>query len=110
MSTYVEADCMTKESDAVLDSPQRTNTDSEIKRQKWLQKYSHRLLGQWLQWQTPLGVTYAYAEQIREDLAEFYEDPLKRMFIEATYSSQPTKSHGVPLTAVPAATAFSVSC
>ena len=87
MNTYVETDCMTRESDAVLDSPQRTNTDSEVKRHRWLQKYSNRLLEQWLRWQTPLGVTHAYAERIKEDLAEFYEDPLKIMFIEATYYS-----------------------
>ena len=38
----------------------------------------------WLQWQTPLGIAPAYAEQIERDLAAFYEDPLKRVFIETT--------------------------
>ena len=87
MNTYIEADCMIKKSHAILGTPLRKNCDSERKKQKWLQIYSHRLFSQWFQWQTPLGITYSYAEQIREDLAKFYEDPLKRMFIEATYYS-----------------------
>jgi len=86
MSDYVEVDCRAIESCGALGSPQNKNNDSEIKKQKWLQKYSLHLLDQWFQWQTPLGITYAYTKQIREDLVEFYEDPLKRMFIEATYS------------------------
>ncbi|MFC1792968.1 hypothetical protein ACFL3Q_05215 [Planctomycetota bacterium] len=85
MRTHIEADCLTIESHSVLGSPQ-INKDSEIKKLKWLLKYSRRLLDQWHQWQTPLGVACAYSKQIREDLVEFYEDPLKRMFIEATYS------------------------
>lgn len=87
MNTYVETNCMTRKSDAALDPPLRIDTDSEIKKQRWIGKYSDRLLGQWLRWQTPLGVTHAYAARIKEDLVEFYEDPLKRMFIEATYYS-----------------------
>lgn len=77
---------MSKESNTVIGSAQKNNTDSEIKKRKWLQKYSRCLLDHWLQWQTPLGVANAYTKKIREDLIEFYEDPLKRMFIEATYS------------------------
>jgi hypothetical protein len=56
-----------------------------IARDKWLQKYSQRLLRLWLQRQTPFGVACAYTEHIKEDLAEFYEDPLKKKFIETTY-------------------------
>lgn len=87
MNTHVEADRVTKGSETIHHCPQRTNADSEIKKQEWLEKHSHCLLEQWLQWQTPLGIAYAYAGQIKEDIAEFYEDPLKRMFIEATYGS-----------------------
>lgn len=86
MSAYVEVNCMTKESHDFIGYAQKNNTDSEIKKRKWLQKYSYRLLDHWLQWQTPLGVANAYTKKIRDDLVEFYEDPLKRMFIEATYS------------------------
>jgi len=56
-----------------------------VSKEKWLQKYASQLLELWLQWQTPLGIAYAYTNQIKEDLAKFYDDPLKRMFIEATY-------------------------
>ena len=56
-----------------------------IARDKWLQKYSQRLLRIWLRRQTPLGVACTYTAHIKEDLAEFYEDPLKKKFIETTY-------------------------
>jgi hypothetical protein len=56
-----------------------------IDKDKWLQKYSHQVLRLWLQRQTPFGVACTYTAQIKEDLTEFYEDPLKRKFIETTY-------------------------
>jgi hypothetical protein len=58
---------------------------SNIAKDKWLQKYSHQILRLWLQRQTPFGITSTYTAQIEEDLAEFYEEPLKRKFIETTY-------------------------
>lgn len=85
MSTYNAAGRVTKESDAFLHRPLSRYADSENERQKWLEKYSALLLGHWRQWQTPLGIASTYAKQIREDLAQFYNDPLKRTFIEATY-------------------------
>ena len=60
------------------------NADN-IAKDEWIQKYSNRLLGLWLQQQTPFAVTCTYKTQIKEDLAEFYEDPLKKKFIEKTY-------------------------
>lgn len=51
----------------------------------WLQKYASRILMVWSRWQTPLGVAPAYTDRIKKDLARFYDDPLKRMFIEASY-------------------------
>ena len=45
-----------------------------------------RILKHFTRWQTPLGVAPAYIGRLREDLTSFYDDPLKRMFIEATYS------------------------
>jgi hypothetical protein len=56
-----------------------------MEREKWTQKYAVRILKVWLRWETPLGVAGAYISKIKGDLAEFYEDPLKRLFIEATY-------------------------
>jgi len=56
-----------------------------ISKDKWLQKYSCKVLSLWLQQPAPFGVTFTYTTQIKEDLTEFYEDPLKRKFIESTY-------------------------
>ena len=63
--------------------PQRPTLDTS--KEKWLQKYASRILMAWSQWQTPLGVASAYTDRIKMDLARFYDDPLKRMFIETTY-------------------------
>jgi len=85
MSTYVETNRKTKGNGIDLRYLQRANTGTDISKRKWLQKYSRRLLRLWLQRQTPLGVASAYVGQIEEDLAKFYNEPLKRMFIETTY-------------------------
>ncbi len=54
-------------------------------KEKWLQEYASRILMVWTHWQTPLGVAQVYTDKIEKDLARFYDDPLKRLFIEATY-------------------------
>ena len=63
--------------------PQKPIPDTN--KEKWLQKYASRILIAWSQWQTPLGVACAYTDKIKMDLSRFYDDPLKRMFIEASY-------------------------
>ena len=85
MNTHVETNCTTKVGGTELGRFKRVNTELDVGKKKWLQKYSHRLLRLWLQQQTPLGVTPMYIGQIEEDLAKFYDEPLKRMFIETTY-------------------------
>ena len=57
----------------------------DTSKEKWLETYASRILARWSQWQTPLGVAYAYTNQIKTDLCRFYDNPLKKMFIEATY-------------------------
>ena len=59
---------------------------SATDKERWLQKYASRILMVWSQWQSPLGVTRNYTNKIKLDLVSFYDDPLKKMFIEATYS------------------------
>jgi hypothetical protein len=59
--------------------------ENDITRDKWIHIYSNRLLRHWLQQKTPFDVAGSYTAQIREELDDFYEDPLKRKFIEATY-------------------------
>jgi hypothetical protein len=51
----------------------------------WIQRYAGRMFALWLERQTCLGVTRRYMQQLREDLAKWYDEPLRRMFIEATY-------------------------
>jgi hypothetical protein len=85
MNTYIETNCTTKVDGTELYRLQRVDIGSDVGRKKWLRKYSRRLLRLWLQRQTPLGVTPVYIGQIEEDLAKFYDEPLKRMFIETTY-------------------------
>jgi len=54
-------------------------------KEEWIQHYADRMLKLWQVWQTRLGVARGYVEQLKADLAELYEEPLKRMFIETTY-------------------------
>jgi len=85
---YTEDGHRIDKSTTVPHRPQEAAADSDVKKREWLQRYSRHLLDQWFKWQTPLGVALTYAAQIREDLAAFYEDPLKRTFIETTYDPQ----------------------
>jgi len=56
-----------------------------LSKEEWLQRYAQRALKVWLKWQTPLGVAHNYAEQLKNDLAAYYDEPLAKTFIETTY-------------------------
>ena len=86
MAICIETNCTIKTNAVGPHNPRNISTKADTHKKKWLQKYSRQLLGVWLQRQTPLGIAWAYIEQIKVDLGEFYEDPLKRMFIETTYN------------------------
>ena len=58
---------------------------TKLTKDEWIQHHAKRIHSFWLQWQTPLGVANRYVEKIKRDLAEFYDDSLKRAFIETTY-------------------------
>jgi hypothetical protein len=77
----------TSHTDNKLGSNPHNHQESMLDTQKerWLQKYASRILTVWSHWQTPLGVACTYTYKIKIDLGRFYDDPLKRMFIEATY-------------------------
>ena len=81
----VEIIRMTKVSSTDRLHHQEVNAGLDISKERWIQKYSHRLIRHWMRWQTPLGVASAYTEQIEKDLAKFYDEPLKKIFIETTY-------------------------
>ena len=85
MCKPVETICIIKVYDKDLPSLQPFNTQSNLSKRLWVQKYSHRLLKLWLRWQSPLGIARTYIEQIEKDLAKYYDEPLKRIFIEKTY-------------------------
>ena len=59
--------------------------NTEPSKAEWIQQHAERIHTLWFQWQTPLGIAYKYVEQIKKDLEKFYDDPLKRNFIEVTY-------------------------
>ena len=85
MCKYTETMSMPKVENANLLRLQCINAEPDIDKRKWIHKYSHRLLKLWMRWQSPLGVAPAYTEQIEEELAKYYDEPLKRIFIETTY-------------------------
>ena len=65
--------------------PDELGQEISTAREKWIKYYANRMLRCWLQWRSPLGVARDYVEQLRENLAEFYDEPLKKIFIETTY-------------------------
>lgn len=69
--------------DADANEPEKSQL--HMCKEEWIQHYAERMLKLWLVWQTRLGVARDYVEQVKADLAELYEEPLKRMFIERTY-------------------------
>jgi len=56
-----------------------------VTREQWIRTYTQQILQVWLGQGSPLGLAAAYARSIRKDLAQFYEQPLMRAFIEETY-------------------------
>jgi len=66
-------------------SPDFRGITPDTTKEKWLQTYASQILKVWSQWQTPLGVATAYIDGIKQDLIRFYDDPLMRTFIEASY-------------------------
>ena len=85
MCKNVETIRIIKVYDKDLPGLQQLNAQSNISKKIWVQKYSYRMLKLWLRWQSPLGIARTYIEQIEKDLAEYYDEPLKRIFIETTY-------------------------
>ena len=60
-------------------------TTNTISKEEWMHEYAQRILRMWQTWQTPLGVDDRYCEVLKEQLSEYFDDPLKRELIEATY-------------------------
>ncbi len=56
-----------------------------MNKKRWIEHYCELIFKAWQSWQTPLGVAAGYRIQIRRDLAGFYDDPIKRSFVESSY-------------------------
>jgi len=54
-------------------------------KEMWIQKYAVRILIRFRQGQTPLGAANIYLTRLKKDLEVFYDDPVKRLSIEASY-------------------------
>ena len=54
-------------------------------KEMWIQKYAVRILVRFRQRQTPLTVANTCLTRLKEDLEVFYDDPVKRLSIEALY-------------------------
>jgi hypothetical protein len=83
MNTQKETLHTDNSSDTSSHNHQESMRDTQ--KERWLQKYASRILMVWSHWQPSLGAAYTYTHKIKMDLGRFYDDPLKRMFIEATY-------------------------
>lgn len=83
MSTNTKTICRNRHSDTGSDGSDEMELATF--KGKWVQEYADRILRQFLRWQTPLGVARTYTGKLKEELSAFYDDPLKRLFIEATY-------------------------
>ena len=54
-------------------------------KEEWLEHHSKSIFRLWLKWRTPLGISRQYLERVKQELSEYYKEPLKQKFIEATY-------------------------
>ena len=59
--------------------------EGAISKEEWIQYYTVRIFQLFQPRKTALGIAESYTLQLRRDLAQWHEDPLKRMFVEATY-------------------------
>jgi hypothetical protein len=57
----------------------------DVEKQVWIDEYAGRILQVWLNLQAPLGIDGHYSKQVKDQLDEYFDDPLKRGLIETTY-------------------------
>jgi len=83
MNRHTETANRIERCDADAHKPEKSQC--HMCKEEWIQHYADRMLRLWLAWQTRLGVARDYVEQLKANLAELYEEPLKKVFIEKTY-------------------------
>ncbi len=64
---------------------ERTPAHGCTAKTQWVRHHANNMFRLWLSWRTPLGVARDYLKHLRQDLSAFYDDPLKRALIEASY-------------------------
>ena len=57
----------------------------DVTKQDWVNKYAERILRVWHSLHGPLGIDGQYSNQVKNQLDEYFDDPLKRGLIETTY-------------------------
>ncbi|MHC5059464.1 MAG: hypothetical protein ACYTFK_00025 [Planctomycetota bacterium] len=58
----------------------------EHEKRKWVKKYTDKAFDYWRGRGHAIGVSRKYRRQIEADLAEHYDDPLRRQFVEKTWA------------------------
>lgn len=58
---------------------------ADATKQDWVNKYAERILRVWDNLKGPLGIDGQYSNQVKNQLDEYFDDPLKRGLIEMTY-------------------------
>jgi hypothetical protein len=67
-------------------SQQTDDASMECEKIKWIQKYAERAFDSWQGCVHTIAVSEEYRQQLQLDLAQQYEDPLKRQFVEMTFT------------------------
>ncbi len=57
----------------------------EVTKQAWVDEYASRILQVWYKWPSPFGLDKQYSKEVKSQLSEYFDDPLKRDLIETTY-------------------------
>jgi len=60
-------------------------TTVEVTKETWVDEYAGRILQVWHKWPSPFGLDKQYSEEVKNQLSEYFDDPLKRDLIETTY-------------------------
>jgi len=58
----------------------------DYEKAKWVQKYSDKAFDCWRGRVHTIAVSQQYHRQLETDLAQHYDDPLRRQFVEMTWA------------------------
>ena len=58
---------------------------AETEKQDWVEQYAGKILEFWRAQKSPLGIDKKYTIQLKTQLDEYFDNPLKRSLIETSY-------------------------